>query len=177
MDLTDSPADVRKGEELDPKVIDPQAFIDELTSERLVNKSLPDAPQRIATDTSQKVAIRYGHTLNAYLAAGKDVSGLTYIPLTIAGWLRYLTAVDDEGNAFECSPDPLLAELQARVADLKLGAADADAVHAAAAPILSNTEIFTLDLYKAGLGEKIEGYLLEMLAGPGAVRATIHKYL
>lgn len=162
---------------VDPKVIDPQAFIDELTSERLVNKSLPDAPQRIATDTSQKVAIRYGHTLNAYLAAGKDVSGLTYIPLTIAGWLRYLTAVDDEGNAFECSPDPLLAELQARVADLKLGAADADAVHAAAAPILSNTEIFTLDLYKAGLGEKIEGYLLEMLAGPGAVRATIHKYL
>ena len=162
---------------VDPKVIDPQSFIDELTGERLVNKSLPDAPQRIATDTSQKVAIRYGHTLNAYLAAGKDVSGLTYIPLTIAGWLRYLMGVGDDGEKFECSPDPLLADLQAHVAGLELGASDAAAVHAAAEPILSNVEIFTLDLYAAGLGEKIEGYLLEMLAGPGAVAATIHKHL
>lgn len=162
---------------VDPKVIDPQSFIDELVGERLVNKSLPDAPQRIATDTSQKVAIRYGHTLNAYLAAGKDVSGLTYIPLTIAGWLRYLMGVGDDGQAFECSPDPLLDELQAYVAGLELGVVDAAAIHAAAQPILSNTEIFTLDLYAAGLGEKIEGFLAEMLAGPGAVAATIHKYL
>ncbi|VWL99019.1 Polyol:NADP oxidoreductase [Collinsella aerofaciens] len=162
---------------VDPKVIDPQVFIDELVCQRLVNKSLPDAPQRIATDTSQKVAIRYGHTLNSYLAAGKDVSGLTYIPLTIAGWLRYLIGIDDEGKAFECSPDPLLAELQGRVFGLKLGASDATAVHASAEPILSNKEIFTLDLYEVGLGEKIEGYLLEMLGGPGFVRATIHKYL
>ena len=162
---------------VDPKVIDPQSFIDELVGERLVNKSLPDAPQRIATDTSQKVAIRYGHTLNAYLAAGKDVSGLTYIPLTIAGWLRYLMGVGDDGQAFECSPDPLLDELQAHVAGLELGVVDAAAIHAAAQPILSNTEIFTLDLYAAGLGEKIEGFLAEMLAGPGAVASTIHKYL
>ena len=162
---------------VDPKVIDPQKFIAELLAERLPNKSLPDAPQRIATDTSQKVAIRYGHTLNAYLAAGKDVSGLTYIPLTIAGWLRYLTGVNDKGEAFACSPDPLLEGLQAHVAGLKLGEADAAAVHAAARPILSNKEIFTLDLYEAGLGEKVEGYLLEMLAGPGAVAETIKKYL
>ena len=162
---------------VDPKVIDPKAFIDELVGVRLVNKSLPDAPQRIATDTSQKVAIRYGHTLNSYLAAGKSVSGLTYIPLTIAGWIRYLMGIDDAGESFECSPDPLLAELQSHVSGLALGASDAAAVHAAAEPILSNKEIFTLDLYEAGLGEKIEGYLLEMLGGPSAVRATIHKYL
>lgn len=162
---------------VDPKVIDPRSFIDELVSERLVNKSLPDAPQRIATDTSQKVAIRYGHTLNSYLEAGKDVSGLTYIPLTIAGWLRYLIGVDDEGAAFTCSPDPLLDELQGHVKGLALGSATAADVHAAALPILSNKEIFSLDLYEAGLGEKIEGFLLEMLSGPGAVASTIHKYL
>lgn len=162
---------------VDPKVIDPQKFIEELLTKRLPNKSLPDAPQRIATDTSQKVAIRYGHTLNAYLAAGKDVSGLTYIPLTIAGWLRYLLGVDDKGEAFACSPDPLLEGLQAHVAGLKLGEATAEAVHAAAQPILSNKEVFALDLYEAGLGEKVEGYLLEMLAGPGAVAETIKKYL
>lgn len=162
---------------VDPKVIDPQKFIEELLEKRLPNKSLPDAPQRIATDTSQKVAVRYGHTLNAYLAAGKDVSGLTYIPLTIAGWLRYLTGVDDKGEAFACSPDPLLEGLQAHVAGLKLGEAKAEAVHAAVQPVLSNKEIFALDLYEAGLGDKIEGYLLEMLAGPGAVAETIRKYL
>ena len=162
---------------VDPKVIDPEAFIEELLTRRLPNKALPDAPQRIATDTSQKVAIRYGHTLGAYLAAGKDVSGLTYIPLVIAGWLRYLLGVDDKGEAFTCSPDPLLDELQGHLAGIALGCTDATAVHAAVAPILSNKEIFTLDLYEVGLGEKVEGMLLEQLAGPGAVRSTIEKYL
>ena len=162
---------------VDPRVIDPEAFIEELLAKRLPNKALPDAPQRIATDTSQKVAIRYGHTLGAYLAAGKDVSGLTYIPLVIAGWLRYLTGVDDKGEAFTPSPDPLLEQLQAHVAGLRLGEATAEAVHAAAQPILSNKEIFTVDLYELGLGEKVEGMLLEQLAGPGAVRATIEKYI
>ena len=162
---------------VDPKVIDPEAFIAELLEKRLPNKALPDAPQRIATDTSQKVAIRYGHTLGAYLAAGKDVSGLTYIPLVIAGWLRYLLGVDDKGEAFACSPDPLLDELQGHLAGIALGCADAAAVHAAVEPILSNKEIFTLDLYTVGLGEKVEAMLLEQLAGPGAVAATIKRYL
>lgn len=162
---------------VDPKVINPEEFIEELLTKRLPNKALPDAPQRIASDTSQKVAIRYGHTLTAYVEAGKDVSGLTYIPLTIAGWLRYLVAVDDNGQAFTPSPDPLLEQLQGYVKDLALGTTDAAAIHAAAQPILSNKEIFTLDLYEVGLGEKIEGYLAEELAGPGAVRATIKKYV
>ena len=30
---------------------------------------------------------------------------------------------------------------------------------------------------KDGVGEKIEEMFREMLAGPGAVRATIHKYV
>ncbi len=161
---------------VDPKVIDPKAFIDELVGERLPNKSLPDAPQRIATDTSQKIPIRYGHTINSYIAAGKDVSGLTYIPLVIAGWLRYLLAVDDKGEAFEPSPDPLLAELQSHLEGIELGCADAAAVHEAVSPILSNKEVFACDLYEVGLGEKVEALLMELLAGPGAVAATIKKY-
>ena len=162
---------------VDPKVINPQDFIAELLTKRLPNKSLPDAPQRIASDTSQKMPIRYGHTLNAYAAdPQRDPSQLTYIPLVIAGWLRYLLGVDDKGEAFTPSPDPLLAELQAHVASLTLGHADAAGVHKAVQPILSNTEIFDCDLYALGLGEKIEGMLLEQLAGLGAVRATIKKY-
>ena len=44
-------------------------------------------------------------------------------------------------------------------------------------PILSNEKIFFTDLYKNGLGEKIEGMFREMIAGRGAVRATIDKYM
>lgn len=161
---------------VDPKVIDPRAFIEELLAKRLPNKALPDAPQRIASDTSQKVPIRYGHTLNAYVNAGKDASELTYIPLTIAGWLRYLLAVDDEGNRFSCSPDPMLDELQAALTGIKVGHADAASVHNAVEPILSNKEIFDCDLYKLGLGKKVEDMLLQMLSGSGAVRATVKKY-
>ena len=43
-------------------------------------------------------------------------------------------------------------------------------------PILSNEKIFFTDLYKNGLGEKIEGFFREMITGKGAVKATIYKY-
>jgi fructuronate reductase len=163
---------------VDPKVIDPKSFIDELLTHRLPNRALPDAPQRIATDTSQKVPVRFGHTLAAYQASPSlDPASLTYIPLAIAGWLRYLLGVDDAGNAFEPSPDPLLAQLQAQLSSLSLGCTDAAAVHDAVAPILSNKEIFVVDLYEVGLGEKVEGMLLEELTAPGAVATTIKKYI
>lgn len=164
---------------VNPGVIDPKEFIDVLVEHRLPNPSLPDAPQRIAQDTSQKLPIRYGHTINAYLAAGKSTSSLVGIPLVIAGWLRYLEAVDDTGAAFTPSPDPLLAGLQKRLADggIELGVTDAATIHATMQPILSNSEIFDCDLYEAGLGERIEGMFAELNAGLGAVRATLHAYL
>lgn len=158
-----------------PGVIDPRDFIDTLITHRLPNPALPDAPQRIAQDTSQKMPIRYGHTINAYAAAGLDAGKLECIPLVIAGWLRHLLAVDDEGAAFTPSPDPMLEQLQDLLArgGVALGVTDAAAVHAAVEPILSNTEIFDCDLYQAGLGEKIEQYFCELNAGPGAVARVL----
>ena len=44
-------------------------------------------------------------------------------------------------------------------------------------PILSNKNIFGVDLYEAGLGEKIEEMFREEIAGNGAVRETLKKYL
>nr|WP_270048946.1 mannitol dehydrogenase family protein [Brachyspira hyodysenteriae] len=38
----------------DPKILNPKDFIKEVIEERLVNPYIPDSPQRIATDTSQK---------------------------------------------------------------------------------------------------------------------------
>ena len=104
------------------------------------------------------------------------MTSLTYIPLAIAGWLRYLLAVDDEGKPMECSSDPMLDALQAQLSGVKLGDPDS-ASDEALSPILSNTALFAENLCRAGLASKIGGMLREMLAGPGAVRATLEKYL
>lgn len=162
---------------VDPKILSPMDFIHEVIDKRLPNPFMPDTPQRIATDTSQKVAIRFGETVKSYLAR-EDLApaSLTYIPLAIAGWLRYLLAVDDKGEAMECSADPMLSTLQGQLAGVKLGQPDS-AADAVLAPILSNAALFGVDLCQAGLAGKIGGMLREELAGPGAVRQTLTKYL
>ena len=161
---------------VDPGIIRPTEFINEVLTQRLPNPFMPDTPQRIATDTSQKVGVRFGETIKSYLAhPDKDVTSLVYIPLAIAGWLRYLVAVDDEGAPMTCSPDPMLEVLQSQLAGVALG--DPDSVSGKLDGILSNVSLFGVDLVKAGLSGKIEELLRKLLAGPGAVRATLKEYL
>ena len=45
------------------------------------------------------------------------------------------------------------------------------------APILRNPVLFGLDLNGIGLAARVEQMFGEMLAGPGAVRRTLKKYL
>jgi fructuronate reductase len=161
-----------------PEIIDPKNFIDEVIQKRLPNPNIPDTPQRIASDTSQKVAIRFGETIKKYLLNNdKKVTDLVYIPIALATWLRYLLAIDDDGKNFTPSPDPLLEELQNELKAIKIGECDGSKVHDAVAPILKNKSIFGLDLYEIGMAEKIEKIFLEMLKGNGAVRKTLHKYV
>jgi fructuronate reductase len=160
---------------VNPGIMDPKAFIDDVVKVRLPNPFMPDAPQRIATDTSQKLAIRFGETIKAYQAKGEDPAKLRYIPLVLAGWARYLMGVDDEGKAFEPSPDPILDSARAFVSGIKLG--DKGPFHDKLKGLYSDAKIFGVDLYKAGLGEKVETYFAELVAGKGAVRATLKKHL
>ena len=161
----------------DPGVIKPKEFIDTVVNVRIPNKFMPDTPQRIACDTSQKLGIRFGETIKAYLASDKlNVADLKLIPLVHAGWLRYLMGVDDKGQSFEPSPDPLLEEAQSFVKDIKLGETDENKVKAAVLPLLKNAAIFGTDLEAAGLSDRIVEYYLELLSGEGAVRATLQKY-
>lgn len=161
---------------VDPGIIKPMDFIHEVIDQRFPNPFMPDTPQRIASDTSQKIHIRFGETIKAYVRRPDlDAASLTFIPLAIAGWLRYLLAVDDEGSPMECSGDPMLAELQAQLAGVKLGEPDSLAGRLDA--ILKNPVIFGSDLTEVGLAGKVESMVREMLAGPGAVRATLKKYL
>ena len=159
----------------DPGVLNPYEFIGDVINKRLPNPFMPDAPQRIAMDTSQKLPIRFGETLRKYLERGLDKKNLVLIPLTLAGYARYLKGLKDDLTPFQPSPDPLLEELQAIVAPLEIGKADQD--WSPLKSLYSRKDIFGLDLYEAGLGEQIEGMVRELYAGPDAVRATLHKYV
>ena len=157
---------------VNPGILEPKAFIDEVVEQRLPNPFMPDAPQRIATDTSQKVGIRFGETIKSYIAEGRDLNTLVSIPLALAGWLRYLLAVDDNGNAFEVSSDPLKDDLQAKLAGIEVGKPETFTNQLD--DILSNASIFGTDLTKTVLADKIKVYFKAELAGPGAVRKTLH---
>ena len=159
----------------DPGILSPKAFIDEVVEERLPNPFMPDAPQRIATDTSQKVGIRFGETIKSYLAENRSMDQLVALPLAIAGWLRYLLGVDDMGHAMPLSGDPLLEELRGMLSGIELGKQETcgDKLR----PILANPLIFGSDLTRCTLGDRITGYFLEEIRGPGAVRDTLKKYL
>lgn len=159
----------------DPKIIVPRQFIDEVINKRLPNPNIPDTPQRIASDTSQKLAIRYGVTLQHYLDRQADLNQLVAIPLIIAGWLRYLLAIDDTGAGFTPSPDPLLAEYQAKLAQVKIGQPLTNTT--TITTILNNQHLFGVDLAATGLVPKIEQYFQQMIAGPGAIRQTIQQAL
>jgi len=160
---------------VDPGVLNPYEFIGAVINRRLPNPFMPDAPQRIAMDTSQKLPIRFGETIKKYVARGLDMSNLVLIPLTLAGYARYLKGIKDDGTPFEPSPDPMLAEMQAIVAPLEIGKADQD--WSCLKSLYSRKDVFGLDLYEAGLGEQIEGMVRELYEGKGAVRATLHKYV
>jgi fructuronate reductase len=140
-----------------PGIIDPKAFIDEVVGERLPNPFMPDDPRRIATDTSQKVGIRFGETVKSYIENGLDLNRLIALPLAIAGWFRYLL-----GD--EVSPDPRKDELQEKLRNGKQR------------EILADESIFGLNLTKTVLGERIEALYTELNAGPDAVRAVLRKY-
>ena len=160
---------------VDPGIISPKEFLDEVVQERFPNPFMPDAPQRIATDTSQKVGIRFGETIKSYQNKGMDLEHLIAIPLAIAGWLRYLLAVDDKGEVMTVSPDPLLDELQEKLSGILWN--DPRSYTGQIREILNNPVIFGSDLTQTSLGDRIENMFIEMLAGPGAVRATLHKVL
>lgn len=160
---------------VDPGFLSPADFAREVLEKRFPNPFMPDTPQRIATDTSQKLSIRFGETLKAYSRSDTlDPASLRCIPFVLAAWLRYLMAVDDTLHSFTPSPDPLLNEMQAALSFLAVGAS---VTEEQLMPILRRQDIFGVDLAALGLAPIITGYLNEMLSGKGAVRRALQKLL
>ncbi len=161
---------------VDPGILDPKKFLDQVVNVRIPNPFMPDTPQRIATDTSQKLAIRFGETIKSYVKRPDlNVSDLKLIPLVFAGWLRYLMAVDDDGNPFTPSADPLLEAAGAYVAGYELSDAPKDLGRLD--KLLSNEKVFGVDLVELGLAETVKKYFAELSAGVGAVKKTLEKYV
>ena len=114
-----------------------------------------------------------------------EMQKLTAIPLGIAGWLRYMLGVDDEGEKYELGiqcekrfqskKEPMNEEIQEQLKEIVIGKPETFTDQLK--PILSNERLFFVDLYITGVAEKIEEMFREMIAGKGAVRATIHKYV
>lgn len=158
-----------------PGILDPKEFMDTVVNIRLRNPYMPDTPQRIATDTSQKLAIRFGVTVSEYRKRFPErIPELIAIPLVFAGFCRYHIGLDDQGNPLEVSPDPMREYLVQALEGITLGS---QPTHAQLEPLLSNAHIFGCNLYEAGLGEKVEELFTELLVGPGAVRGVLRKYL
>ena len=161
---------------VNPGILDPKKFIDEVVNVRIPNPFLPDSPQRIATDTSQKLSIRFGDTIKAYEASPDlHTEDLKLIPLVYAGWLRYLMGIDDEGREFTPSSDPLLEEARQYVADYELSFSPKDLSKLDA--LLANEKIFGVNLHAIGMDTLVKQYFAELSSGVGAVAAALKKYV
>jgi len=158
----------------DPGIIKPVDFLEAVLKKRLPNPFIPDSPWRIVADTSQKLPIRFGQTIKEYLEQGMNVRDLTLIPLTFAAYARYLRGIDDTGKTFEPSSDPKLEELQSLVSNLKVTKESHDM--SCLKMLFNREDVFGVNLYEVGLGEKVENMTAELYSGKGAVRKTLHKY-
>jgi fructuronate reductase len=155
-----------------PGIFSPREFIREVLEDRFPNPFIPDTPQRIATDSSQKIPIRYGETIKSWMKRPDlKTENLVGIPLVIAAWFRYLLGVDDELRPMEISGDPMLPDLQKGLKDIVAGSPES--YNGQLRPFLSNPALFAVDLYEAGPGEKIERLFVKMLAGKNAVFETL----
>ena len=159
----------------DPKIISPEKFLEECMTVRFPNPYLGDTSARIATDISQGLAFRFGETIKAYVSREGSAGKLIGIPLAIAGWIRYTLGIDDNGKTYELSPDPMNHEMQEKLSGVEFG--KPESLGEKLKPILSNKNIFGVNLYDAGLGEKIESLVKEQLEGVGAVRRSLKKHL
>lgn len=104
--------------------------------DRFFNKALKHRTWQIAMDGSQKLPQRLLETLREQLAGNGNIE---IICLAVAAWIRYVSGVDEKGNAIEVS-DPMAATLR------KLCDENAGNPRAMVEAIVSLAQIFGSDL-------------------------------
>lgn len=113
--------------------VDLTAYADSLIA-RFSNPALKHRTWQIAMDGSQKLPQRMLDGIRVHLAQG---SRWPLLALGVAGWMRYVSGIDDGGNAIDIR-DPLADKIQKLVS--------ASDEHQRVAALLSLEEIFGRDL-------------------------------
>ena len=148
---------------LDMPGVDLGKYRDELL-ERFRNPALKHRTWQIAMDGSQKLPQRLLGTIRDRLEAGQQI---TRLALGVAGWMRYVTGVDENGNEIDVR-DPHALKMMAISAD-----AGDDPV-ALYEGLSSLTEVFGTDLAgNAVFRDTVVGHL-ESLFDEGA-KATVRR--
>lgn len=147
-----------------PGILSPEDFVNEVINVRIPNPFMPDTPQRIATDTTEG-GHRYGETIKAYVAKYGDAKKLKAVPLALTGWCRYLLAVDDQEMHSNFQQTQWCLGADQSPGGIEVG--KPETYKGQLKPILSNANIFGVDLYEAGIGETVESMFLEEIAGAG----------
>jgi fructuronate reductase len=131
---------------------------------RFANPALKHRTWQIAMDGTQKLPQRLLGTIRDQLAAG---GSFTRLALGVAGWMRYVTGVDEKGEPIEVK-DPMAMRLR--------GIADAAGSNAArlSRELLDVTEVFGTNLASnAPFSEEVATHLASLFADGTA--ATVRK--
>ncbi|MCW5719836.1 MAG: mannitol dehydrogenase family protein [Devosia sp.] len=148
---------------LDMPGTDLGAYRDQLL-ERFRNPALKHRTWQIAMDGSQKLPQRLLGTIRDRLARGQDI---TRLALGVAGWMRYVTGVAEDGGEIDVR-DPHALKMHAIAADA------GDDPGALFEGLVALSEVFGTDLAtNAPFRDAVTGHL-ESLFDHGA-RATVAK--
>ncbi|CDZ82570.1 sugar-phosphate dehydrogenase [Citrobacter koseri] len=129
--------------------------------ERFANPALKHRTWQIAMDGSQKLPQRMLEGIREHLARGSD---WPLLALGIAGWMRYVSGVDDAGATIDIR-DPLSEKIRLLVES----SSDAERVSA----LLSLQEVFGTDLVKNPLFVQAIEQAWRRIAQHGAHQAVI----
>lgn len=136
----------------------------DLLIERYSNPALRHRTWQIAMDGSQKLPQRMLDSVRWHLA---NNSHFDLLALGVAGWMRYVGGVDEQGNAIEVN-DPLLPVIQQAVQNSAEGESRVEA-------LLGIDAIFGNELPQVALFTQAVKEAYKMLLAEGA-KATVAKY-
>ncbi|OUE56138.1 mannitol dehydrogenase family protein [Citrobacter amalonaticus] len=136
----------------------------DLLIERYSNPALHHRTWQIAMDGSQKLPQRMLDSVRWHLAHN---SRFDLLALGVAGWMRYVGGVDEQGNAIEVN-DPLLPVIQQAVQNSAEGESRVEA-------LLAIEAIFGNELPQVALFTQAVKDAYQTLLAEGA-KATVAKY-
>ena len=136
----------------------------DLLIERYSNPALRHRTWQIAMDGSQKLPQRMLDSVRWHLAHN---SRFDLLALGVAGWMRYVGGVDEQGNAIEVN-DPLLPVIQQAVQNSAEGESRVEALLAIEA--IFGNELPQVALFTQALKDAYQTLLAE------GAKATVAKY-